>query len=345
MDSEQVLLSMFKQQHYDSTRFKMQKMVVLFSAIACSCGVAVMSVFYIDLLYVYIFAGAVVWAGITMLLYWLKAFSFNIASLVFMIYICFVLTPVFWYLTGITGAAPYVSLIILVAILSMFTGNILKRLFFVYLVSLLALTVYSAIVQIPTTANLPSLMYTLIAFLIAVILISSYMLSKQRKFEQMNDQFLRSSFKDELTRLLNRKVLDIIIEYEESKYKENKSDYILVMLDVDKFKQMNDEHGHVFGDIILRNIAKCINDKVRSSDFVVRYGGDEFLVVQTDASEQSVRLFVERIEEAMKSSCYMDVVVTVSYGFAARSECKTPEDVLALADKRLYEKKEACNNK
>ncbi len=113
------------------------------------------------------------------------------------------------------------------------------------------------------------------------------------------------------------------------------------MFDIDKFKQMNDEHGHVFGDIILRNVAECINDKVRSSDFVVRYGGDEILVVQTNSTNKSMRFFIDRIEEAMDSSCDLGVEVSASYGFAARSECEKPEEVLMLADKRLYEKKEA----
>jgi diguanylate cyclase (GGDEF)-like protein len=78
---------------------------------------------------------------------------------------------------------------------------------------------------------------------------------------------------------------------------------------------------------------------VRSSDFVVRYGGDEFLVVQTNATDESIRLFIEKIEEAMEASCYFEIKASASYGIAARSECKTPQEVLKLADKRLYEKK------
>jgi diguanylate cyclase (GGDEF)-like protein len=101
----------------------------------------------------------------------------------------------------------------------------------------------------------------------------------------MQDSFLKTSFRDELTRLFNRKVLDIIMKYAEKMFKSSHTDYTIVMFDVDKFKQMNDEHGHVFGDIILRNVAKCIEDRARSSDFVVRYGGDEFLVVQTKDSK------------------------------------------------------------
>ena len=345
MDSEQILLTMFKQQHYDATRHKMQKIIMILSTIACAVGAIVMVIFYSGMLNIYTFTGAVVCSGITMLLVRLKILSLDRGSFFFMLYVCFILVPAFWYFTGITGSAPYVSIIILVAVLSMFTGKLLKRIFAVYFGVLMALTVYSAIAEIPDAADLPALIYTMVAYVITTALTSYYILSKQKEYERMNDKFLRSSFKDELTRVFNRKVLDIIIGYEEALYKKEKSDYILFMFDVDKFKKMNDEHGHVFGDIVLRNIAKCISEKVRSSDFVVRYGGDEFLVVQTDASQDSAKHFIERIEGAMETSCYLDIDVSVSYGYALRSECETPNDVLTLADRRLYDKKEALKGK
>ena len=341
MDSEQILLNIYKQQHYDATQYKMQKFIVSLGAIASFAGVVLMMIFYTGMLYVYTFAGAVIWAGVAMLLARLKVVSLNIASLTFMLYACFVLIPVFWHLTGIMGGAPHVSLILLVGILSMFSGKTLKLMLFFYLMLLSALTIFSIVVEIPVAADIPKLGYTIAAYIIAVMLISFYLLLRIKEFDKMNDVFLRSSFKDELTRLFNRKVLDLIMQYEESLYKQEKSDYILVMLDIDNFKQINDEHGHVFGDVILRNIAKLINDKVRSSDFVVRYGGDEFLVVQTNATNNSISLFTDSIEEAIASFCETDMNVSTSYGFAARSECKTPEEVLVLADKRLYEKKKA----
>ncbi len=341
MDSEQLLLSIFKQQHYDATRHKMQKIIMILSTLSCATGTAVMTIFYSGLLNIYVFAGAVVCSGITMLLVRLKVLSFNIASFCFMVYVCFILVPVFWYFTGVTGSAPYVSIIILVAILSMFSGKMRTRIFAAYYAVLMALIIYSAIVEIPAAADLPPLIYTIVAYVIATALTSYYILSKQNEYEKMSDEFLRSSFKDELTRVFNRKVLDIIMQYEEALYLKDKSDYILFMFDVDKFKQMNDERGHVFGDIVLRNVAKCINEKIRSTDFVVRYGGDEFLVVQTKASKDSVGYFIDRIEKSMATSCFLDINVSVSYGFASRSECEAPQEVLELADRRLYEKKEA----
>ncbi len=345
MDSEQILIDIFKQQHYDATRDKMQKIILILSAVACSAGIVVMSVFYSGFLYIYTFAGAVICIAINLVLVQLKAIVLNTASFFIMLYLCFLLIPAFWYLTGVMGSAPYVSIIILVALLSMFSGKMLKGLLFSYLGVLLLLCIYSAFREIPTAEDVPAVVYTLAAYSITVVLTATYMLSKLKKFDQLNDKFLRSSFKDELTRVYNRKLLDIIIQYEEAKHKKEGSDYIFVMFDIDKFKQMNDENGHVFGDIVLRNVAKCINEKVRSTDFVVRYGGDEFLVVQTNSTPDSVVVFLERIDKAMETSCYLNVDISVSYGYAARSECKTPQEVLELADKRLYEKKEASKNK
>ena len=222
MDSEQILLNIFKQQHYDATQYKMQKIIMVASMFACSVAVAVMIIYYSGILNIYVFAGAAIYAGVTLLLSRLKVVSFKIASFSFMLYMCFVLIPFFWYSTGIEGSAPYLSLIILVAVLSMFSGKMLKRLLFSYLALLFVLTVYSAVVEIPVAADLLSLVYTIAAYIGAVILISSYMLSKLKKFDELNDEFLRISFKDELTKLFNRKLLDIIMEYEESLYRKRK---------------------------------------------------------------------------------------------------------------------------
>jgi len=345
LDSEQILINMYKQKHYNATQHTMQKIIMMVSILACSIGVAVMIIYYIGLLVIYAFAGAVVCAVVVLLLFRLKVVSFNIATYLFMLYICFILIPIFWYFTGVSGSASYVSLIILVTVLSVFSGKMQKRLWLAYLVLLFVLTSYSAVREIPIATNVPQLVYVIAAYTVAVILISYYLLLKNKKIDELNDEFLRSSFKDDLTKAYNRKLLDIIMQYEESLYKQEKSDYILIMFDIDKFKQMNDDHGHVFGDIILRNVALCINDRVRSSDFVVRYGGDEFLVVQTNATEKSIQFFIDRIEEAIDSSCDLGVEVSVSYGFAARSECENFEEVLILADQRLYEKKEALAKK
>ena len=339
MDSEKILLDMFKKQHYDESRHNMQKIILFLSGGASLCGAVLMTIFFAGAVYLYMLLVSVGLAGIALIVGRKNASTLNWASFFYILFVAMVLVPVLWHFTGIEGSAPYISLVILVSILSMFSGKMLHVSLSAYLTVLLALMVYSVAIEVPLRRDHAHMFYTLIAYLIAVGLITTYILSKLKRFEELNDRFLRSSFKDELTHVYNRRLLDIIIQYEEVQYNKQKQDYLLMMLDIDQFKNMNDSRGHIFGDIVLRNVAKCINDKVRDNDFVVRYGGDEFLVVQTSATEYSLQALVDRMNEAIEASCYMDISISVSYGYAARSECKNPGEVLALADKRLYEMK------
>ena len=339
MDSEQILLNMFKQQHYNETQQKMQKTILILSLIASAFGTVLMIFFYSSMIYIYAIACSTILAGTALLLAGLKTLSYNVASFGYMLFACFVLVPVMWHFTGITGATPYMSLVMLVGILSMFSGRMLKGMLYSFLGLLVVLAVYSILFEIPAGKEHATVIYNIVGLMFAAGLITSYILSKLKHFEQLNDRFLRSSFKDELTLVYNRKLLDIIMQYEEKLYSKEKSDYILVMFDIDNFKQMNDEHGHIFGDVVLRNVAQCLSDKVRDSDFVVRYGGDEFLIVQTRATDASLSAFTDRIDAAIEASCYMEIEITASYGFAARSECDSAVEVLTKADQRLYEMK------
>jgi len=339
MNNEQILLNLYKQQQYSQTRTRLQKIFMLVSAVASTIALVVTSFYFVNLWYILAFSGMVLCVGILVFLIRFKGLKLNTASYITTLYASIIFLPSFWILTSITGSAPYVSLIMLVAIIIMFSGKMQKWLLTGFLFILAVLTVYSALIEFSATEDVISLVYVITAYSISVVAIVLYMLFKQKEFNELNDRFLRSSFKDELTQLYNRKLLDLIIEYQESLYKREHIDYILVMFDVDDFKKMNDEHGHVFGDIVLRSIAGCIHETTRGSDFVVRYGGDEFLVIQSNASPASIQTFIDRIEKLMESSCQLDIHISISFGYAARSECDTPEAVLKLADERLYDKK------
>lgn len=340
MDSEQLLLNLYKQQQYDVTRTRLQKAFMAVTAISGAVGITISSIFYTNWLYDYLFSGMVLCVLFNMALVWRKRMRIDTASLFTTLYAAFIFVPVLWLMTGITGIAPFLSLIVLVAIITLFSGKRLTWLLAGYQVMLLGFTVYSALIEFSKTDNAASLVYLVAAFAMTVILIVLYMMTKQKEYNELNDKFLRSSFKDELTQLYNRKLLDLILEHQELLFKRENTDYMLMMFDVDNFKRLNDEHGHIFGDIVLRSVAKCISEKARASDFVVRYGGDEFLVIQAEASQGSVDAMVERIDAAMEGACQLDIPVSFSYGFALRSRCASPEEVLKLADERLYEKKQ-----
>ncbi len=91
--------------------------------------------------------------------------------------------------------------------------------------------------------------------------------------------------RDPLTKLYSRRYLDIILQKETNLALTNNSPYMLLMLDVDDFKQVNDTHGHPEGDKVIQNIADLINESVRATDYVFRYGGDEFLILLVNAKK------------------------------------------------------------
>lgn len=339
MDNEQILLDLYKQQQYNQTRSRLQKVFLTVSGAGSAVAMIGSILYFVSWLYVLAFGGTVLCVSLTVLLTKLKRMQLTTACFVTLLYSCFIFIPPFWFQTGITGSAPYVSIIILVSIVTLFAGKTLKWLLPSYLLVLAGLVIYSALLGLPKTDHPFTLFYNIAGFVFASGSIVLYMLFKQKEFNELNDKFLRSSFRDELTQLYNRKLLDLILEYLEGLYKREAKDYILVMFDVDDFKEMNDQHGHVFGDIVLRSISECIQSTTRTSDFVVRYGGDEILVIQSNATESSIQTFISRIVALMKTSCQLEIPIGVSFGFAMRSDCDSPEATLKLADERLYRHK------
>ncbi len=339
MDNEQILLNLYKQQQYSETRSAIQKLFMIISGVGSAIALVMSIIYFSRWIYIAAFGGMVVFVTFASLLIQLKRIKLSTACFITILYSCFIFIPPFWFLTGIAGGAPYVAIIILVAMVTLYSDNTLKWLLSVYGVVLAALVSYSLITGLPNAEYVYTLSYNIAGFVTGVISIVLYMLFKQNQFNELNDKFLRSSFRDELTQLYNRKLLDLIVEFQETQFKHQHEDYSMMMMDVDGFKEMNDKHGHVFGDIVLRSISECIREITRNSDFVVRFGGDEVVVIQSNASPASVENFFRRLEEKMKASCQLEIPISISYGYAMRTECETPEAVLKLADERMYKQK------
>jgi diguanylate cyclase (GGDEF)-like protein len=124
----------------------------------------------------------------------------------------------------------------------------------------------------------------------------------------------------------------------------------LIMLDVDHFKQVNDKHGHLIGDVVLVEIAKRMQEAVRSYDLVGRYGGEEFLVVSPDCDLMQIQMCAERIRASVAdkpiSSDSTMINVTASAGVAILSSLvNTEREALAAADNALYRAKAEGRNR
>lgn len=117
--------------------------------------------------------------------------------------------------------------------------------------------------------------------------------------------------------------------------------FAVLFVDLDNFKQVNDTHGHLVGDRVLSAAARRLSDSVRDGDHVVRYGGDEFvLLMERVASQSDIEPLVSRIHSVLAEVISLqegDFTLSVSVGAAlASQDHKTPEDLLAAADRAMY---------
>jgi diguanylate cyclase (GGDEF)-like protein len=146
---------------------------------------------------------------------------------------------------------------------------------------------------------------------------------------------------DPLTGVNNRRGLDDALAAQFALKTRYNSVFSLAIFDIDHFKQVNDQEGHLHGDHVLQDLARLFDESIRETDLVARYGGEEFIVVmpQTDLAGASV--FAERLRASVESR----LSVTVSGGVAIVQEGDVQESLIARADAALYNAKSAGRNR
>jgi len=155
---------------------------------------------------------------------------------------------------------------------------------------------------------------------------------------------------DPLTDVYNRRYFNQVIEQELARSKRHERAIGFLMIDVNRFKEINDRFGHQTGDEVLKAVASLLKDAVRESDLVVRYGGDEFLIVlmETDGECGTIKDRIAiAIAERNKTNELIEFPVTLSIGSANWNPTngQSIEEVLAEADRRMYEAKRQQNGK
>jgi diguanylate cyclase (GGDEF)-like protein len=151
---------------------------------------------------------------------------------------------------------------------------------------------------------------------------------------------------DELTGLRTRRSFHDIFDKEWDRVSRRHLPMSCVMLDIDFFKRVNDNHGHQFGDQIIRLVGECLESNCRASDTVSRYGGEEFCALLTETPEEEAALWAERTRArlaALRIPVDNDFLqVTCSFGVAQRSDdTATPHDLIDRADQALMAAKQS----
>lgn len=154
-------------------------------------------------------------------------------------------------------------------------------------------------------------------------------------------RYRRDAMHDSLTRVLNRRA---IFERASNYWKTNR-EFAVALVDADRFKEINDNHGHSAGDAVLRHLAGLLRGTLRSDDSVGRVGGEEFLILLPDAGKSQGIEAAMRIRDRLeRHPCRLDgtaLPVTLSMGIATSEEGLHLRDLIELADRRLYAAKSA----
>lgn len=151
--------------------------------------------------------------------------------------------------------------------------------------------------------------------------------------------------KDGLTGIYNRRFIDEAIEQCLAKEKKSNQTVSILMLDIDFFKRVNDKYGHSAGDAVLIKISNIMKGLVRSSDYVARFGGEEFMIILHNTDKISAFVLAERIRRAIEKYRFEIVgKVTISIGITYCTKKTTKEILYEKADKALYIAKERGRN-
>lgn len=159
--------------------------------------------------------------------------------------------------------------------------------------------------------------------------------SRQQELKEM-------AIHDPLTGLKNRRFFDMYIPHEVKRVNRSKESLAVVVIDVNGFKNINDAHGHIFGDRILKECADILYRSIRGTDLLFRFGGDEFLIVMSRAGDHEAGIVLNRINQQLElwnETAGQKLRLSFSIGFSLLTDTRELHEVMSEADSRMYEDK------
>jgi diguanylate cyclase (GGDEF)-like protein len=184
-------------------------------------------------------------------------------------------------------------------------------------------------------------------YLSNVLKTSVTILTESKKREEMR----LLSLTDEITGLFNQRKLVEDLDLYISRFQHDRNGFALLFVDIDYFKNVNDQFGHVVGSQILIDMAKVVKNQLRSTDLVYRYGGDEFIVLLPRTTIEESKMIALRISEAVKAAEF-DIEreekyrLSLSVGIAEYpNDADTAKSIIEFADKMMYLSKKSGRGK
>jgi len=167
----------------------------------------------------------------------------------------------------------------------------------------------------------------------------------KNELKQKNEELKKIATTDKLTGLFNRAKLDEVFEKELKKVKRYETDLSIILLDIDHFKEVNDTYGHQTGDIVLCEFAKLLKDNIRESDYLGRWGGEEFLIICPSTNEENIISLATNLKTKIEKNIFTTVNnKTSSFGVSTYKDEDTKDSLIKKAYDALYEAKKAGRN-
>ena len=178
-------------------------------------------------------------------------------------------------------------------------------------------------------------------------LVGAYLLqSSQKTLYLKNKELEENAITDKLTGLYNRKKLDEVMLNELDKSRRYGRYFGVMMLDVDYFKDVNDTYGHQVGDSVLIEFTTLIKKNTRSSDVLIRWGGEEFIIISLEVDKKSIISLAENIRKKIEQSTFKTVgSKTASIGVTLNKSSDDINSIIKRSDQALYKAKNAGRNR
>jgi diguanylate cyclase (GGDEF)-like protein len=226
-----------------------------------------------------------------------------------------------------------------------FSANLMLVSFLVYGIFLIVRTV-SIILNPPDTFSFSPVQSAtyLLSFALSFFWSMGFILMVSQR---LRNDLMEVATIDVLTRIPNRRATQAFLEKELSRAQRNQSEFSVLLIDIDNFKQVNDRWGHSVGDDVLVKTAAIFQSMVRKQDWVGRWGGEEFLMILPGSPDCDAEALAERVRSEIASSEYSYGVesfgITVSIGVACAKPSDQIDEILKKADQALYRAKRTKN--